>query len=75
MGAVCAKNEKGRTTELPKGKAKKNKELDAGGPRPIQPKPIDRGQTGQSRESLNTGSRISEGTTDNTPVKRYNSTE
>ena len=46
MGAVCAKNEKGRTTELPKGKAKKKKELDAGGPRPIEPKPIGRGHTG-----------------------------
>ena len=48
MGAVCAKNEKGRTTELPKGKAKKNKnkELDAGGPRPIEPKPLERGPTG-----------------------------
>lgn len=46
MGASCTKNEKGATTELPKGRAKKSKELDAGGPRPEKKKTIDRGQTG-----------------------------
>ena len=68
MGAVCAKSDKGRTTELPPGKAKKEKskqqQLDAGGPRPIQQNPDGPMKTqSTNRQSID----------EDTPVKRVNS--